>query len=120
VRPAGREGLIALKTEDLTDTERKLWTYLRANRLGGLKFRRQHPVGPYVADFYCHEARLVVEVDGPVHDNHRRHDLQRDQWMDANGYNVMRLENARVWHHLPEVLVEIAEAARVCKEQRKR
>jgi very-short-patch-repair endonuclease len=101
--------------KEFTDTENKLWTYLRANRLRGLKFRRQHPVGPFVADFYCHASRLVVEVDGPIHDNRRVHDVRRDEWMEANGYNVLRFDNGRVWSHLPEVLAEIAEAARMCE-----
>ncbi len=76
----------------MSDAERKLWHAVRARRLGGLKFRRQHPIGPYVADFYCAEARLVVEVDGNHHGEPAQveHDALRDEWMTTQGLNVVR------------------------------
>jgi very-short-patch-repair endonuclease len=112
-----KDGPKPFAKKELTDTERKLWTYLRGNRLEGLHFRRQYHLGPYVADFFCYAARLVVEVDGPVHENRRARDLARDEWMDANGYNILRFDNGRVWSQLPEVLAEIAQAARLCKNR---
>ena len=76
----------------MSDAERKLWQAVRARRLGGLKFRRQHPIGKYVADFYCAEARLVVEVDGAHHGEPAQvaHDEARDAWMTTEGLNVVR------------------------------
>jgi very-short-patch-repair endonuclease len=101
----------------MTATEEKLWKYLRAHRLADLHFRRQHQLGPFIADFYCHAARLVVEVDGPAHNSRTERDLRRDQWLGAHGYNVLRFDNPRVWWNLPEVLEEIAQAARICQAQ---
>jgi very-short-patch-repair endonuclease len=71
-----------------TAPERLLWEYLRDRRLEGIKFRRQVPLGPYIADFYCHAHRLVVEADGPFHDAER--DNVRDEWMRAEGLLVLR------------------------------
>lgn len=74
-----------------TPPEGILWSKLRAGRLGGLKFRRQHPLGPYIADFYCHEAAIVVEIDGSAHAHERRaHDDARDWWMTGRGVLVLR------------------------------
>lgn len=100
-----------------TATEHRLWTYLRAHRVRGLHFRRQHQLGPFTVDFYCHSARLVVEVDGPVHDHRAKRDTRRDQWLAGHGYTVLRFDNARVWGDLPGVLQEIATAAQQMKER---
>jgi very-short-patch-repair endonuclease len=75
-------------------TERKLWTTLRDRRLGALKFRRQVPIGPYVADFVCLRHRLIVEADGPFHDP--QHDQARDAWLTAQGFRVLRFANREV------------------------
>jgi very-short-patch-repair endonuclease len=72
--------------------ERWLWEILRDRRLGGLKFRRQAPIGPYVADFICYEHSLIVEVDGPLHD--AVSDAVRDEWLTAKGYRVLRFAEA--------------------------
>jgi very-short-patch-repair endonuclease len=71
----------------MTGTEWKLWWRLRGKRLG-VKFRRQHPIGPYVADFASVEAGLVVELDGDTHV--KTYDVHRDQWMQTRGWRVMR------------------------------
>ena len=78
---------------DLSLPEALLWDCLRAGRLEGLRFRRQHPVGRYVVDFYCPVARLAVEVDGAHHDHPAQihHDRQRDGWLAEHGIRVMRL-----------------------------
>lgn len=78
-----------------TDAERKLWPELRDRRLAGAKFRRQHPLGPYVADFFCIEARLVIEVDGGQHAE-SAHDAVRDRWMEDRGWRVLRFWNPDV------------------------
>ena len=68
-----------------TPPERVLWKHLRGRRLGGMKFRRQVAMGPYVADFYCAEANLVVEVDGRGHEQRTERDRVRDEWMRERG-----------------------------------
>ncbi len=78
-----------------TEAERVLWLALRGRRFLAWKFRRQVPVGSYIADFLCFEARLVVEVDGGQHAESAR-DVERDRWFEANGYRVLRLWNHEV------------------------
>jgi very-short-patch-repair endonuclease len=80
--------------------ERKLWVVLRDRRLADLKFRRQVPIGAYVADFVCHRHRLIVEADGPFHDD----DTARDNWLEARGYKVLRFKNAVI--DQPDVVVD--------------
>jgi len=90
-----------------TETERAAWDLLRGLRLKGFKFRRQHPVGPYIADFCCLERRLIVELDGSVHGqpNQARSDVQRDAHLKTLGYTVLRLPNGIVLQ-APELFVE--------------
>ncbi|MBT9310657.1 endonuclease domain-containing protein [Leptothoe kymatousa] len=90
-----------------TPTEQILWECLRARRLNGYKFRRQHNLGRFIADFYCHGARLVVEVDGPYHDFQREKDAARDEWMRSVGLRVLRVRNRQVREDLEGVLVLI-------------
>jgi adenine-specific DNA-methyltransferase len=77
-----------------TDAERALWFHLRDRRLGGLKFRRQHPIGPYTVDFACVEARLIVELDGGQHLDACSRDALRTAFLEAQGWRVIRL-----WDH---------------------
>ena len=79
-----------------TSSERVLWAQLRDRRLGGLKFRRQRPIGPYVADFVCLERKLIVEVDGAPHELTVAHDMVRDAKLRAAGYRVLRFPNDEV------------------------
>ena len=95
----------------LTPAEQVLWEALRGRRLNGLKFRCQHPVGSFVADFYCPEHMLVVEVDGPVHDQQVEQDGWRTEHLEAYGYRVVRFRNAEVLMELASVLGRIAQAA---------
>ena len=74
----------------MTDAERKLWSALRQKNLEGLRFRRQFPIGRYVADFVCLERRLVVEVDGGQHDARYQYDAIRDRELAARGFRVLR------------------------------
>lgn len=92
-----------------TAAEAHLWQCLRDRRLGGLKVRRQVPLGPFVADFYLPCARLTIEVDGGGHGGAA--DTARDVWMAAHGFAVVRFWNAEVFENLPGVLARIAEAA---------
>lgn len=89
-----------------------LWEELRGQRLLGLKFRRQHVLGPYFADFYCHELRLVVEVDGVSHAARREHDENRDRWMHERGITVLRLSTGLVLEEMARTLKVIATEAR--------
>ncbi len=75
-----------------------LWQELRRGRSKGLQFRRQHPIGPYILDFFCPAARLALEIDGSSHDNEQQyqHDERRDEWLAARGINVLRIAAAEV------------------------
>ena len=80
----------------LTPAEEVLWRSLRDRRFDGLKFRRQHPVGPFVLDFCCADVRLSVEVDGPVHDQQTNQDEERARLLADRGYRVLRVRNDEV------------------------
>nr|WP_298682859.1 endonuclease domain-containing protein [uncultured Dongia sp.] len=75
-----------------TEAEKRLWTLLRDRRLGGWKFRRQVPLGPYIVDFYCSDAKLVVEADGGQHADSASDEI-RTAWLVKNGYDVKRFWN---------------------------
>jgi very-short-patch-repair endonuclease len=86
----------AVRTMRAEPTRALLWDKLRRAELRGIRFRRQHPIGRFVADFYCPRAKLVVEVDGSIHDGREEADEQRDQLMIASGYAVLRFKNEQV------------------------
>jgi len=92
-----------------TPAEERLWQAVRANRLG-VHFRRQHVVHGFIADFYCHAARLVIELDGPVHDSQPECDDARTAVLDGAGLRVLRFRNEDVFARLVWVLQEIAGA----------
>jgi very-short-patch-repair endonuclease len=94
----------------MTDAERKLWFALKDRRFRNLKFRRQVPVGPYVADFLCFDLRLVVEVDGGQHAESVR-DAKRDRWFSDHDFRTLRFWNNDVLSNLDGVLTVIAEVA---------
>ena len=93
-----------------TEAERALWQQLRAARLNGHKFRRQQPIGRYLVDFVCFEARLIVEVDGGQHAQRQPYDAQRTVWLEAQGFRVLRFWNTEVLGHLEGVKEVIARA----------
>ena len=93
----------------LTDAERKLWYALRDRRMQSVKFRRQAPIGFYIADFLCVQHRLVVEVDGSQHAQSSR-DAARDAWLQREGYRVLRFWNRDVLTARESVLATIAAA----------
>jgi len=97
----------------MTRAETLLWRHLKADRLAGLNFRRQAPIGNYIADFVAHSCKLVVEVDGESHDFEERirHDERRDAWFESRGYRVFRFTNDDVLKYLEGVAVAILEAA---------
>ena len=84
---------------DLARAELRLWLALRGGALDGLHFRNQHPVDPYIFDFYCSRARLAVEVDGSIHDEDRQadYDARRDRWMADRGIRTLRVRDLDVF-----------------------
>jgi very-short-patch-repair endonuclease len=99
----------------LTAAEAALWRLLQRSQLLGRKFRRQHPIGPYIVDFYCPRERLVVELDGAAHDSERAalRNAARDRFLAAAGLVVLRLENCQVFENPDGVLGRIAQHFRV-------
>ena len=90
------------------DAEDALWHELRARRLNGFKFVREMPAGSYFADFACRAERLIVEVDGSQHVD-SEHDADRDEWLNGNGWSVLRFSNVMVLAERPDVLATIVE-----------
>lgn len=97
----------------MPSAEKRLWFFIRRKQLGGFRFRRQHTIGPYIADFVCIEAKLVVELDGEQHgyDWERAHDCRRDEFMEARGFHVTRNWNHGVYDNINDVLEAILYAA---------
>jgi 2-methylaconitate isomerase len=95
--------------KSMTGAERKLWTHLRGRQLRGVKFRRQHQIGPYVVDFIAFESRLVIELDGGHHALQLAEDSKRGDWLTSNGFTVLRFWNHEVLQQTEAVLQTIAE-----------
>ncbi|WP_416898320.1 MAG: endonuclease domain-containing protein [Minwuia sp.] len=93
-----------------TDAERRLWRQLRNRQRSGVRFRRQHPIGPYIADFCCLEAKLVIELDGGQHAAQAVRDEARTRWLASVGYRVIRFWNNQVNENLEGVISEIDSA----------
>jgi very-short-patch-repair endonuclease len=93
-----------------TDTEKHLWEYLRTKRLNGLKFRRQHPIGRYIADFYCREARLAIELDGRIHQfkDQKEYDKARQEIIEVRGIRVLRVKNEEIEQSIESVVRKIS------------
>jgi very-short-patch-repair endonuclease len=90
-----------------TDAERRLWSHLRNRQLGGFKFRRQYPIAPYIVDFACLEATLVIEVDGSQHMSQTHSDCTRDRFIERLGFRVIRFWDNDVLLRTEEVLEAI-------------
>jgi len=90
----------------MTPPEARLWRFVRGHRLRGYGFRRQHPIGPFILDFYCPEARLAVEVDGATHDgpDQIERDRRRTAWLGRRGVRVIRLRASSVRDEIDGVL----------------
>jgi very-short-patch-repair endonuclease len=82
-----------------TDAEKKFWWLVRDRRLGGYKFKRQHPIGNYIADFVCIEAKLIVELDGGQHAEQLEYDAKRDAFFVSQGFRVVRFWNSEFLRH---------------------
>jgi very-short-patch-repair endonuclease len=97
---------------EMTDAERRLWSKLRYRQIDGFRFRRQHPIGPYVADFVCLEAKLIVEIDGGQHGEAATADTERTRWLNSRGYEVLRFWNNEVNENVAGVLERLRERLR--------
>ena len=106
-----KETLVKAKRlrRDMTEPERKLWSVLRNGRLDGAKFRRQQPVGPFIADFVCQEQRLIVEADGGQHAENLA-DARRSAFLRSKGYRVLRFWNNEIMSNLDGVAQIVATA----------
>ncbi len=111
--PLTRSRARTLRQEE-TPAERAMWGLLRERRLEGLKFRRQYPVGIFIVDFCCRERRLIVELDGEVHDAEPQQawDENRDIYLQQRGFQVLRFRNEAVFNDPDLVLQRIYEAVR--------
>jgi very-short-patch-repair endonuclease len=98
--------------QTMTRAETLLWRHLKANRMDGIGFRRQTPIGNYIADFVCFAAKLVIELDGESHDFEERQqaDRRRDAFLAAEGFRVLRFTNDQVMSNLEGVVAAIREA----------
>jgi very-short-patch-repair endonuclease len=110
--PRGYERAHALR-KSTTPAEGRLWARLRGNRLGGVGFRRQHAIGPYVVDFCASKLKLVVELDGGQHVDQTQYDAERTAFLENEGYRVVRFWNSDVERDLDGTLAAILEAMRL-------
>ena len=97
--------------QNLTPVEARLWEAIRNRQLEGLRFRRQHPVGNFILDFYCPSLKLVIEVDGDIHNSQVEYDEERTNKLAEYGYTVLRFTNEQVTNDLPKVLADIKQVA---------
>ncbi|VAW36089.1 hypothetical protein MNBD_DELTA03-934 [hydrothermal vent metagenome] len=99
-----------LLRNNMTDTERLLWSKIRNRQIYGYKFRRQSPIGRYIVDFICYEKKIIIELDGSQHAAREEYDQQRTVWLESGGYKVIRFWNNDVWQNIEGVLDVIASA----------
>jgi len=103
--------------ENMTSAELKLWELLRAKQVQGLRFRAQHPIDIFIADFYCHSIKLVIEVDGGIHltSEQREYDIGREAEIEHWGIKVIRFTNAEVEGEIDKVVATISE---ICSKRK--
>lgn len=93
-----------------TPAEQILWECLRNRRLLNTKFRRQHNIGRYIVDFYCHEKLLIIELDGSIHATQQAEDSIRENWLRSNNFTVIRFNNEQIFNNIEFVLDAIVQA----------
>ncbi|MDO9339923.1 MAG: endonuclease domain-containing protein [Bacteroidales bacterium] len=93
--------------KNLTGPEKILWSYIRKRQQKGMHFRRQHPYGIYILDFYCFEANLVIEVDGLIHLNQKEYDNERTRYLESSGLRVLRFRNQDIEERIEWVIEKI-------------
>jgi very-short-patch-repair endonuclease len=104
--------------KSMTVQEKILWRYLRNRQIQGKHFRRQHPYGIYILDFYCFEANLAIEVDGPIHQNHEQYDKERTEYLESSGMKGLRFDNDDVETRIEWVLSKITSILTEIKSSR--
>ena len=92
---------------NLTPAEEALWDAIKRVYFDGVRFRRQHPVGTWILDFYCPKLKLVIEVDGKIHDSKTEYDAIRTAHLESHGYHVVRFQNEEIFGDLPGVMIKI-------------
>jgi len=94
---------------NMTKAEIILWSKLRMRQVEGLKFRRQQPIFDYIVDFYCHEIKLIIEVDGKIHNlpEQRKYDMHRNNILTINGYNIIHFTNHEIETNVNSVIAKI-------------
>ena len=95
--------------QKMTLPEKILWQFLRGSSFAGLRFRRQHPVGHYIADFCCLQKKLIIELDGEYHTKIEQEDKKRDDFFKEHGYRILRFTNDNVFDHIERMLQTIAQ-----------
>ena len=102
-----------------TEPEQIVWSWLRAKKLNGVKFRRQEPIGTYIVDFVSFEKKLIIEIDGGQHsaEENKANDEVRTQWLESQGFHVLRFWNNEVSSSLDGVIVRIKEALEISLSQ---
>ena len=93
-----------------TDAERVMWSSLRSRQFGSYNFRRQQPIGSFIVDFVCFEKRLIVELDGGQHMENESHDRERTEWLEGQGFFVLRFWNNQVLKEIDTVKFEVLSA----------
>ena len=96
--------------KESTPAERKLWAYLRGDKLNGINFRRQHAIGKYIPDFCSVEAKLIIELDGSQHMLQEEYDEERTKYLESQGYKVIRIWNNAVMKDINGVILAIIQA----------
>jgi very-short-patch-repair endonuclease len=93
--------------KSMTSAEKTLWNRLRRGQLNGMYFRRQHPYGIYILDFFCHETNLAIEVDGAIHLGNKEYDEERTQYIESTGLRVIRFSNEEIEEKVDKVIKAI-------------
>ena len=96
--------------QNSTDAERKLWQHPRRYQMDGHKFRRQEPIGPFIVDFVCFEKKLIIEVDGGQHAEQVEYDNTTTEWLESQGFQLLRFWNNQVLEDIEAVKVAILSA----------
>jgi len=102
--------------DSMTETEKKLWEYLKGKKMMGLRFRPQHPIFRFIADFYCHPVKLVIEIDGGIHKSRdqREYDINREDEINNLGIEIIRFKNEEIENDFQYVLEKISA---ICQER---
>ena len=102
---------------NMTPAEIMVWEALCKKQVEGFRFKRQYPIGRYIADFYCHELKLIIEIDGDIHNTRNEYDKNRDQFLEADGYTVLRFSNDKIIDSIDSVINTIKQWAYIHRKQ---